>query len=303
MKLDKWKEFILPLKNRFEDLNANENQAREILSEVINNSVGKYAKGNFGTQASKSSSCGIAFSGGIDSSLIALIAKNQGTSFKCYTVGLENAQDIIFAKNVAEKLYLNLKYKILSLDELEDIVKNVVAILKEADVTKVSVGAVLYAILEMVKNDNVGVLFTGLGSEEIFAGYDRHLKALNNNDWKNVHEECWRGLKNMWQRDLSRDFAIAEKFGIRLVAPFLEKDVIVTAMSIHPKFKIDKNHKKIILREVAEALGLPKEFAWRQKKAAQYGSNFIKGMDKIAKRNGFRYKKDYLESLLNLAVK
>jgi asparagine synthase (glutamine-hydrolysing) len=63
-------------------------------------------------------------------------------------------------------------------------------------------------------------------------------------------------------------------------------------------YKMDKNNNKIILREIAEELGLKKEFAWRKKKAAQYGSNFIKGMDKLAKRNGFNYKKDYLGSLV-----
>ena len=35
--------------------------------------------------------------------------------------------------------------------------------------------------------------------------------------------------------------------------------------------KNDKTTKKIIIREIAEDLGLPKEFAWRKKKAAQNG--------------------------------
>jgi asparagine synthase (glutamine-hydrolysing) len=63
-------------------------------------------------------------------------------------------------------------------------------------------------------------------------------------------------------------------------------------------YKLDKQNKKIILREVAEDLGLKKEFAWRQKKAAQYGSNFIKGIDKLAKKHNFQFKKDYLQSLI-----
>jgi diphthine-ammonia ligase len=43
---------------------------------------------------------------------------------------------------------------------------------------------------------------------------------------------------------------------------------------------------------------LKKEFAWRKKKAAQYGSNFVNGIEKLAKRKGFGTKKEYLESLL-----
>jgi len=66
-------------------------------------------------------------------------------------------------------------------------------------------------------------------------------------------------------------------------------------MQIPAKYKIDKENK-LILREISYDLGL-KEFAFRKKKAAQYGSNFIKALDKIAKKNGFKYKKEYLQSL------
>ena len=106
------------------------------------------------------------------------------------------------------------------------------------------------------------------------------------------------GLKNMWSRDLTRDFAIAKSLGLDLRVPFLDRDLIKVAMSIHPMFKLDKENKKIILREAAEFIGLKKEFAWRRKQAAQYGSNFVNGIEKLAKKNGFKLKKDYLQSLL-----
>ena len=102
----------------------------------------------------------------------------------------------------------------------------------------------------------------------------------------------------MWSRDLKRDFSISRELNINLLTPFLDIDLIKTAMQIHPMYKIDKQNKKIILREVAEDIGLKKDFAQRQKKAAQYGSNFIKGMDKLAKKNNFELKKDYLSSLI-----
>jgi len=62
--------------------------------------------------------------------------------------------------------------------------------------------------------------------------------------------------------------------------------------------KLDKDSKKIILREAAEFIGLKKDFAWRRKQAAQYGSNFVNGIDKLARKSGFKLKKDYLQSLL-----
>ena len=49
---------------------------------------------------------------------------------------------------------------------------------------------------------------------------------------------------------------------------------------------------------IAAAVNLaPEEFAWRKKIAAQYGSGFDKAMEKLAKRNKFKTKKEYLLSL------
>ena len=55
---------------------------------------------------------------------------------------------------------------------------------------------------------------------------------------------------------------------------------------------------KLILRKIANELGLKKEFAFRKKRAAQYGSRFDRAILRLGKRKGFKYKKDYLKSLL-----
>ena len=141
-------------------------------------------------------------------------------------------------------------------------------------------------------------MFGGLGTEEIFAGYQRHEEALSNNDFEAVHKESWNGLKNMWARDLLRDSKIAKHLNIELKTPYMDLEVIKAAMQVNPMYKIDKTDKKLILREIAEEFGLEKEFAWRKKKAAQYGSNFVKGIDKLAKKHNFSTKKEYLQSLL-----
>jgi len=71
--------------------------------------------------------------------------------------------------------------------------------------------------------------------------------------------------------------------------------LISYAMKLPAEWKIIDGKKKVILREVAEEfLG---EFAWRKKKAAQYGSCFDKAISKLAKKNGFNLKKEWLDSL------
>ncbi|MBT4804704.1 asparagine synthase [Candidatus Woesearchaeota archaeon] len=240
---------------------------------------------------------GIFFSGGVDSSLIAAIAKIFHQDFTCYAVGFQDDEtkepdDITEAKKVAKKLNLNLKYKIYNLEETETIIKKTITILKKVnktDVVNIGVGAVVLAAAELGKEDNINYFFSGLGSEEIFAGYDRHDKVAN------INHECWSGLKYMHDRDLVRDFTLAKELNIEIKTPFLDKDLIAYAMNLPGDWKIVEEKKKVILREVAEEfLG---EFAWRKKKAAQYGSCFDKAISKLTRNNGFKLKKDYLDSL------
>ena len=244
---------------------------------------------------------GVMFSGGVDSSLIALLAKKAGPSgkyFICYTLGFQDdkskePEDIGSAECAARKLDLSIKARIINLQEAEALIKKTVKILGPElnNVVNVGVGGVVLGCIEIAKGDGIRHLFSGLGSEELFAGYQRHKLA------KNKQEECWKGLLGMYERDLLRDFAVASSQGIILSTPFLDKELIGVAMRIPDKFKIDNDKSKIILREAAEELGLPKEIAWRAKRAAQYGSRLDKAISRLAKKNGFKFKKDYLKSL------
>ncbi len=236
---------------------------------------------------------GVLFSGGVDSTLIAFICKKLNKDFICYCVGLEGSEDLIAAKKTAKALGFSLKYKQLTLDEAEKIIKKTVKILgkKLNNVVNVGVGAVEVACFEIAKKDEIKYFFGGLGSEEIFGGYLRHENS------KDINKECFSGLKKMWQRDLLRDFAIAKYYNFKFAAPFLEKELIRLSFKIPSKYKIKNNIKKYILREAALGLGLKKKFSFRKKKAAQYGSNFDKAIQKLAKKNNFKYKKDYLYSI------
>ena len=227
----------------------------------------------------------------------ALISKKLGYDFTCYVVGFQEDSklpaDIESAQKVAQKFNFDLRYKIFNLKEFEKLVKRTVKVLKKVgktDVVNVGVGTVVLAAIEMGKEDNVKHFMGGLGSEEIFAGYERHKV-------KDIQKECWRGLRDViLERDLVRDFNLAKNSKVDIRTPFLDGDLIKVAMQVPEKWKMNKDYKKVILREVAEEIGLG-EFAWRKKKAAQYGSRFDRAIGKLARKNGFKFKKDYLESL------
>lgn len=230
---------------------------------------------------------GVFIGGGVDGILLAFLLKKYTADFVCCSVGIKGSHDIEGAKSAAEKLKLDLKYKEYTAEEIELIFKKTAKLFDMPDVITVGIGSVFVAAKELA---DVKIFFSGLGSEEIFAGYQRHEKA------DDVNEECWRGLKLMWQRDLVRDFTIGKKLGFQLRLPFLDDELIKKAMGIPSEMKINQEHKKVILREIAEELGLPKEIAWRQKKAAQYGSGFDRVMEKLAKRNKLS-KSDFVKSL------
>ncbi|MDP1694053.1 MAG: asparagine synthase-related protein [Candidatus Woesearchaeota archaeon] len=235
---------------------------------------------------------GIAFSGGLDSSVLALLAPNC----QLYTVGLENSSDVAWSIEVAQKIKKPITTKIISLVEAERIIKAVVHILQSTDVTHVGIGCVVYAVLEMAKKDNIKVVYGGLGAEEIFGGYKRHIEY--GKDLENIHEKLWEGLYGMEERDLARDLPIAQHFGIKLVAPFLNEELVTYAMQIDPTLKINNERRKIILQDTAFALGLPKVVAYRKKMAAQYSSKFDRALERLAKKKGFSLKKEYLKTIL-----
>ncbi len=277
-----WKKEITKLKTK--KLIKDKKEIKELLKKELIYSIEKsLPKERFG----------ILFSGGIDSTFIAFVCKKLKKDFVCYSVGLENSEDLESAKKVSKALGFKLTYKQLTLNEAEAIIKKTVKILgkKLSNVVNVGVGSVLIACFDLAKKDKIKYFYSGLGSEEIFAGYQRHELS------KDINKECLKGLKNMWLRDLLRDATIANKYKINFIIPFLDKELIKFALQIPSEYKIKNNIKKYILREVAVDLGIKKEFAFRKKKAAQYGSNFDKAIKKLAKKHNFKYKKDFLASI------
>lgn len=258
------------------------------------------------------------FSGGIDSTLIAFLLKKLGVEFTCITIGYQagnerDPEDIVESVKVARELGLKQEVVLLNQDDMESLFQKTATILGPlTTVVSIGVGSVEVAGFEKGKQLGLTHFFGGLGSEEIFAGYERHEKALENGE-STLHEECVSGLIAMHERDLERDCKIATSCNITVATPFLDKEVIKTALTVPPTFLIDKNktfqgkaqgntplqkpYKKLILREVAIHLGLPEHLAYRPKRAAQYGSRTNNALTKIAKKNGFKNKDAYLQSL------
>jgi len=241
---------------------------------------------------------GVLFSGGIDSTLIAFLLKTRGIDFCCYTAGMVEdgyaiPDDISVSKIIAKRLGLVQKTAEIKLNEVEDAIKEIIKIISEPDVVKISVALPFYFACRLAERDNVKIIFSGLGSEELFAGYLRHKKSAN------VNKECISGLKKMHERDTYRDYAVTQHFGMNCVVPFLDKDLAEYSLRIPAEFKIKNDIEKYIIRKTALQLGLFEEFVWRKKKAAQYGSRFMNAIEILSRKNKFKTKKEYIKSLMD----
>lgn len=236
---------------------------------------------------------GLLLSGGVDSALIAFILKQMKKKFTCYVAvldepGMSKAEDLYFAEKIAKELSLDLKVVKIKLEDVEGYIKEVVPLIEDSNVVKVGVALTFFAACKQAQKGKVKVIFSGLGSEEIFGGYQRHKNSLD------VNKECLSGLLKIYERDLYRDDVVTMNHNIELRLPFLDTALVDFALKIPGKHKIVGEHGKYILREIASDMGLSSEFAWRKKRAAQYGSKFDRAIEKLAHKNGFKYKSEYL---------
>ena len=254
---------------------------------------------------------GILLSGGIDSSLIAKICKDYGYDFRCFCVGIVGSKDLYYAQKISDHLNLDLVTREYSYEEVENLLNEVIKILPkpiiEDDnyieyIVKVTVSAVLLGAMRLGDEE---LFLSGIGAEELFAGYQRHSKAIDEGgEWRglaieNLETESLNGLKRMHNLVFERDGLICNHLSKSVLAPYLANNVILQAMNMDSAQKIDSYNNKKILREIASDIGIPEEFYNRKKKGAQYGSGFDKAISKLAKLNNFKLKKRYLENLLS----
>ena len=249
----------------------------------------------------ESKEVGVLFSGGVDSSLIALLAKQAGASVTLYVAALDDPQkaaphDLVAARKAAALLDLPLVEVRATLDEVREVLPTVCSLIEDGNVVKVGVALPFYFACKQARIDGLRVLLSGLGAEEVFAGYNRHKKSVD------INQECLRGLRRLFERDLYRDDVISMSQTLELRLPLLDYELIGLGLSIPGSQKIVDGVTKVPLREAAAALGLDESVAFRKKRAAQYGSQFDAALGKLARREGLS-KSAYLKEVYPVNAK
>lgn len=214
-----------------------------------------------------------------------------------YTVGHKDSVDVKYAESAAELMDLPIRTKIVDVEDIKYYLPLVLRSIEEFNVMKLGVGLPVYIAAEMAHNDDLKVILSGQGADELFAGYHRYLEYYQSKG-EEVKEDLISDLLNIYHVNLQRDDAVTMASSVELRVPYLDLDVINMAINIPIKYKIDNNNdslRKCILRRVALESGIPKEIAFRPKKAAQYGS----GIHKILVRKVLK-DKIYMKTLNSL---
>lgn len=231
---------------------------------------------------------GLLFSGGLDSTLIASALQELGKDFTAYTAGIQHGnvsapRDYEKTREVADEMGFELQRYEATLDEVENILPELADWTSTTNVVKLGVALPFHFSLNQSGNEKV--VFSGFGSEQLYAGYARQQGYLN--------KECLSDLRSVFHEDLYRDSVVSFRNGRELRVPFLDEKLIEHSLTIPTELKRTEEYRKYVLRKTAEKLGVPQSVVWRKKVAAQYGSNFDKALDRLTKKNNFSQKQKY----------
>ena len=230
---------------------------------------------------------GVIFSGGIDSVLVSKLLQREGKNIVCYCTGTEDSGDIIAARAVAKELGLELKTTIITDSFVEGIIPEIIRNVEESGLLQVEVAIPMYMAARMASEDNIRVMYTGQAADELFAGYPWYNDVLAEFGYLRLHEKLWEDLNYLYRDTLEREDKLTMAHSIEVRAPYLDRDVIQTAMRISPRLKlegVDDNLRKRVHRQAAVELGVPPFLAFRVKDPAQSGSGIHGMIERIAKK-------------------
>lgn len=225
-------------------------------------------------------------SGGLDSSLIAALVNEYHKEHKLpqletYSIGLEGATDLAYAKEVAA--YLGTKHTtvILTEDDFLKAIPEVIASIESYDTTTVRASIGNWLLGKYIsEHSEAKVIFNGDGSDELTGGY-LYMKYAD--DCIEFDRECRRLLKDIHTFDVLRSDKSISSHGLEPRTPFLDRAWVDYYLSIPHKFRYTDNIKTIEKNIIRTAFSedhylnidnkklLPDNVLWRRKEAFSDG--------------------------------
>jgi len=231
----------------------------------------------------------VAFSGGIDSSIIAFLAKLCDVNVHLIYVTLENRDEIAFVEQAARALELPLHIVAYSIDEVEETLPRVLWLIEEPNPQNVSIGIPMFWVAKQSAKLDLHILMAGQGGDELFGGYYRYLEDYAKHGLAGVRRRLYRDVISSFESNFQRDNKVCAFHKVELRLPFIDWEVIRLALSVPAELKIASlkdTLRKRVLRYAAKKLGIPELITQKPKKAIQYTTGVNRAIKKLAKEEG-----------------
>lgn len=214
---------------------------------------------------------GAFLSGGLDSSIIAAIARKHVDELHTFSVGTADSSDLRAARLAAAHIGSIHHEYVISLDDVRRELPGIVSHLESFDQDLVR-SAIPTHFCARLASRYVKVILTGEGADELFAGYRFHHGF---NDPDALHAELCRSVGTLHDINLQRADRMTMRHGVEGRVPFLDTDFIEMALGIPPGLKLPpadgpRTEKWILRRACADLL--PDEITWRVKEQFDEGS-------------------------------
>jgi len=222
---------------------------------------------------------GIAFSGGVDSTLISKICSDMNYDITLLTIGFPESHDILFAKQVNE--FLKYPHHILEIDSdtFESVSSKINQTIKTDNLSWNENCIAFYYVSKLAKNLDLDTVITANGIDELFCGYNVYREVFSRGELQ-INEVMLAKLDNELKM-MNAVNLIASEFGVKILQPLLSQKFIDYAKTVPLSEKIHNSEdlfRKHIIRKLALEVNVPKLSCTKRKKALQYGSKIHKAL-------------------------
>lgn len=208
---------------------------------------------------------GCLLSGGIDSSIITMIASEiiGPKNLKTFSIGLKDSSDLQYAQLVADHLGTDHTTIEITYDDLLSSIPECIKQIESYDITTVRASTPMYLLSKYInENTDITVILSGEGADEASGSY---LYFHNHPGPKEFNDECLRLIKDVQHFDVLRGDKTTAGNSLEIRVPFFDKEFLKFYMNVNPINKIPRDgYEKYLLRKAYEDK-LPDEIIWRRK--------------------------------------